>query len=156
MSRTLNFAFVFMLGIYMSPHVIAKSTEKSEHGHHHSKSKKHKRTLAVGTTYDTNGVLWLAKVKNKKLLVSNSHDNGVNFSTPVVVTPEAENIYADGENRPKIAVAQDGTVLLTWSKKQSKKYSGDIRFSRSTDSGKSFSLPITLNDDGLITGHRFD
>jgi hypothetical protein len=156
MKQSLHFVLIFLLSIYISPHVIAKSTAKTENGHHHSKSKKHKRTLAVGATYDANGILWLATVKNKKLLVSNSHDSGENFSTPVVVTPEAENIYADGENRPKIAVAQDGTVLLTWSKKQSKKYSGDIRFSRSTDTGKTFSLPITLNDDGQITGHRFD
>ena len=122
MKQSLHFALIFLLSIYISPHVIAKSTAKTENGHHHSKSKKHKRTLAVGATYDANGILWLATVKNKKLLVSNSHGSGENFSTPVVVTPEAENIYADGENRPKIAVAQDGTVLLTWSKKQSKKY----------------------------------
>ena len=58
MNRTLNFALIFMLGMYLSPHVIAKSTTKNESGHHHSKSKKHKRTFAVGVTYDANGILW--------------------------------------------------------------------------------------------------
>ena len=156
MDRIHYFVLIFLLNIYMSPHVIAKSSTENKNNQHNSKSRKPKPTSAVGVTYDKNGILWLARVKNKKLLVTTSNNNGKNFSTPVVVTPEAERIYADGENRPKIAVAQDGTVLLTWAQKLSKKYSGDIRFSRSTDSGKTFSSPITLNDDGLITTHRFD
>lgn len=123
---------------------------------HSSKMMPPKTTLAVGVTYDANGQLWLAKVENQRLLVSKSKDKGRSFSRPVVVTPEPENISADGENRPKIAVARDGTVLLTWTKSLPQEYSGDIRFSRSTDSGKTFSKPITLNDDGRVTSHRFD
>ena len=34
--------------------------------------------------------------------------------------------------------------------------SGDIRFSRSTDGGKSFSAPVTVNDNREIISHRFD
>jgi len=121
-----------------------------------SKKMRPKTTLAVGATYDNDGNLWLAKVENNHLLVYKSKDKGKSFSKPVVVTPETENISADGENRPKIAVAHDGTVFLTWTQSLPKKYSGDIRFSRSTDSGNTFSKPITLNDDGRITSHRFD
>ncbi|MBA4141607.1 MAG: exo-alpha-sialidase [Nitrosospira sp.] len=115
-----------------------------------------KATLAVGATLDPQGRLWLARVENQRLLVSWSKDNGNVFSSPVVVTPEPEDISADGENRPKIAVAQDGTVLLTWVQSLPQKYSGNVRFSRSTDLGRTFSRPITLNDDGRITSHRFD
>ena len=126
-------------------------------GKNHSLKKMHpKTTLAVGATYDNNGQLWLAKIENNHLLVYKSKDKGKSFEEPVVVTPEPENISADGENRPKIAVANDGTVFLTWTQSLPKKYSGDIRFSRSTDSGKTFSKPITLNDDGRVTSHRFD
>jgi hypothetical protein len=128
------------------------ATEKN----HSSKTMRFKSTLAVGVTYDISGQLWLAKVENRHLLVSRSRDKGRSFSRPVVVTPEPENISADGENRPKIAVAHDGTVFLTWTQSLPQKYSGNIRFSRSTDSGKTFSKPITLNDDGRITSHRFD
>ena len=156
MEQMHHFILIILLSFYMPPHVIAKVTTENKSNQHSSKVIKPKPTLAVGATYDKNGILWLARVKDKKLLVSASNDKGKNFSTPVVVTPKSENIYADGENRPKIAVAQDGTILITWAQKLSKKYSGDIRFSRSTDSGKTFSSPITLNDDGLITTHRFD
>ena len=115
-----------------------------------------KTTLAVGETLDGDGRLWLAKVENQRLLVSRSDDSGKSFSNPVVATPEPENIAADGENRPKIAVARDGTILLSWTQTLPQRYSGNIRFARSTDSGRSFSTPITLNDDGRITSHRFD
>lgn len=115
-----------------------------------------KTTLAVGVTLDGDGRLWLAKVENQRLLVSRSDDGGESFSRPVVVTPEAEDISADGENRPKIAVARDGTILLSWTQTLPHKYSGNIRFARSMDSGRSFSTPVTLNDDGRITNHRFD
>ena len=115
-----------------------------------------KPTLAVGATLDQNGRLWLARVENQRLLVSWSDDNGKNFSVPVMITPEPENISADGESRPKIAVARDGTVLLTWVQSLPQKYAGNVRFAHSTDSGRTFSQPITLNDDGRITSHRFD
>ena len=115
-----------------------------------------KTTLGVGVTLDQQGRLWLAKVEDQRLLVSSSEDGGQNFSSPAVVTPDPENISADGENRPKIAVARDGTILLTWTQVLPQKYSGNIRFARSIDSGQTFSPPITLNDDGRITSHRFD
>jgi len=115
-----------------------------------------KTTLAVGVTLDGDGHLWLARVENQRLLVSRSDDGGKSFSSPVAVTPEAEDISADGENRPKIAVARDGTVLLSWTQTLPQRYSANIRFARSTDSGRSFSTPITLNDDSRITSHRFD
>lgn len=115
-----------------------------------------KTTLGVGVTLDQQGRLWLAKVEDQRLLVSSSEDGGQNFSSPVVVTPDPENISADGENRPKIAVARDGTILLTWTQTLPQKYSGNIRFARSVDSGQTFSSPVTLNDDGRVTSHRFD
>lgn len=115
-----------------------------------------KTTLGVGLTLDQSGRLWVAKVEDQRLLVSRSDDEGKSFSNPIVVTPEPENISADGENRPKIAVARDGTVLLTWIQSLPQKYAGNVRFARSTDAGQTFSKPITLNDDGRVTSHRFD
>jgi hypothetical protein len=138
------------------------ATALADHGYpavenqYSTKPRPSKTTLAVGVTLDGDGRLWLAKVENQRLLVSRSDDGGKSFSRPVVVTPEAEDISADGENRPKIAVARDGTILLSWTQTLPHKYSGNIRFARSMDLGRSFSIPITLNDDGLITSHRFD
>jgi len=112
--------------------------------------------LAVGATLDGNGRVWLAKVERQQLWVSWSNDGGQRFSRPVAVALEPEDIAANAENRPKIAVAQDGTVLLSWNQSLPKRFTGNIRFARSTDGGRNFSAPITLNDDGRIGSHSFD
>ena len=115
-----------------------------------------KTTLAVGATLDDQGRLWLAKTLEKQLVVSYSDDGGKHFSTPVPVTPEPEEIAVDGENRPKIAVARDRTVMLSWIQIVPQKMrAANVRFARSTDAGASFSRPVTLNDDNRITSHRF-
>lgn len=125
--------------------------------HRHDAKPQHaKPGLAIGAALDGSGRLWLARVENQQLWLSRSDDGGRNFSRPVAVSSEPEDIAADAENRPKIAVAQDGTVLLSWSQSLPQKYSGNVRFARSTDGGRSFSKPITLNDDGRIGSHRFD
>ena len=123
---------------------------------HDAKPRQPQPALAVGAALDDSGRLWLARVENQQLWVSRSDDGGRRFSPPVAVSSRPEDIAADAENRPKIAVARDGTVLLTWSQSLPRKYAGNIRFARSTDGGRSFSAPITLNDDGGIGSHRFE
>jgi hypothetical protein len=120
------------------------------------KSRLPKPALGIGAELDKNGELWLARVENQQLVVLRSLD-GMSFSAPIVVTPEPEEILADGENRPKIAIARDGTVLVTWIQSLPQKlYAANVRFSRSTDGGHTFSKPVTLNDDERITSHSFD
>ncbi|WP_296645767.1 sialidase family protein [Thiobacillus sp. 63-78] len=115
-----------------------------------------KPSLAVSATVDARGRIWLARVENRTILVAYSADAGQSFSVPVAVNPQPENIGAEGENRPKIAVTRHGTLHLSWTQLLSKPYTGEIRYARSTDDGKTFSTPITLNDDGRLTSHRFD
>lgn len=154
MRRILRITAVFLLSA--SAVALADHPDPATEGRDSATPRPPKTTLAVGATLDGDGRLWLAKVENQRLLVSRSDDEGKVFSRPVVVTPHPENISADGENRPKISIARDGTVLLTWIEALPQKYSGNVRFARSTDSGQTFSKPITLNDDGRITSHRFD
>ncbi|MDP2031624.1 MAG: sialidase family protein [Thiobacillus sp.] len=125
-----------------------------ETGPAHPKSAK--PAIAVGAAFDTQGRLWLARVDKQHLFVSHSDDSGLHFSAPVQVTSAPETIAADGENRPKIAVGADGTVMLSWTQTLPQNYTGNIRFARSVDGGKTFGAPVTLNDDGRVTSHRFD
>lgn len=133
-----------------------------EHGHmsegvtSRGMGKRARPALAVSATIDSKNQLWLAKVENQKILVLHSADNGQHFSSPVAVNAEPENIGAEGENRPKIAVTRNGTLHLTWTLLLPQPYTGEIRYSRSIDGGKTFSAPITLNDDKRLTSHRFD
>lgn len=105
---------------------------------------------------DASGRLWLAFVEQDFVYVTSSLDKGKSFERAVRVNAQPEKIDANGENRPKVATTGDGTVLVTWTQRLAKAHTGAIRFSRSTDGGRRFAAPTTLNDDGLVTGHRFD
>ena len=113
-----------------------------------------------GTTptpaFDTEGNLWLAFTQHGHIYVANSRDLGETFAAPVAANPRAERIYADGENRPKIALGSKGEIYLSWVHRTEGIYTGDIRFTRSLDGGATFETPLTINDDELLTSHRFD
>ncbi|MDO8464410.1 MAG: sialidase family protein [Gallionella sp.] len=114
-----------------------------------------KPSYAVTASFDENGKLWLASIRDRHVYVSYSEDRGVTQSTPAKVNAEPENILGDGENRPKI-IARKGVIYVSYTQGLAKPMTGDIRFSRSTDGGKSFSAPVTVNDNREIISHRFD
>ena len=109
----------------------------------------------VTPAFDKNGQLWLAFVSGQYVYVSRRMSDN-KFSPAIKVNSQPEEIYADGENRPKIALGSNGYIYVSWTQKMPAKYSGNIRFSRSLDSGMNFEAPRTINDDGLLTSHRFD
>ncbi|HEY0720135.1 MAG TPA: sialidase family protein [Gammaproteobacteria bacterium] len=113
--------------------------------------------LSATGYFDQHGTLWVASVQEGHLQLVHSSDSGMSYSAPVQVNAQPEAIAADGENRPKIAVDGDGILYLSWTRLFAEKpFSGDIRFSRSSDGGKSFSPPVTVNDNREVISHRFD
>jgi hypothetical protein len=106
--------------------------------------------------FDVNGRLWVAWVQDGHVRVASSGDQGANFSPAVTVNPTAEDTYHDGENRPKLALGGNGEIYVTYTRRLEERFAGDIRFSRSTDGGRSFSEPVTLNDNREPISHRFD
>ena len=114
-----------------------------------------KPSLAATAAFDESGRLWLASIRGRHLYVSHSDDGGANLSAPVKVNAEPEDILGDGENRPKI-IARKGVVYVSYTRALEKPMTGDIRFSRSLDGGKSFSAPLTVNDNREVISHRFE
>lgn len=112
--------------------------------------------LAVSAVFDAQGRLWRAAVSEGHVIVNRSDNKGVIFGAPVTVNPQAEFVAADGENRPKIVVAGNGNIYVSWTRSSETPYAGDIRFSRSTDGGKTFSVPVTVNDNLDPITHRFE
>jgi hypothetical protein len=106
--------------------------------------------------FDAKGRLWVAFLEGDFVYVTASLDRGATFERAVRVNAQPEKVDANGENRPKVATTRDGTVVVTWTKKLAERMTAEIRLARSTDGGRTFSSPVTLNDDGLVTGHRFD
>lgn len=107
-------------------------------------------------TFDANGRLWLAFSQHGHVYVAVSNDLGKTFAPPMVVNRVPEAIYDDGENRPKVSTGPDGELFVSWTHKTAGRYSGDVRFARSLDAGKSFEEAITVNDDRALISHRFD
>lgn len=110
----------------------------------------------VTASFDPHGRLWLAWVNGTTLYVQHSDDHGLSYNEPVPVNNEPEAIQAHGEYRPKIAADSHGRVYLSWTRSLEKRYSGNIRFSRSSDGGRRFAAPETLNDNLDAISHRFD
>ena len=106
--------------------------------------------------FGTDGTLWVAFEQDGRIYVSRSADGGGEFSGAVAVNARPETIDINGENRPKIAVGPAGERFVSWTRKMPGGFNGEIRFSRSLDSGASFEPVRTINDDGLETGHRFE
>lgn len=115
-----------------------------------------KPALAVSAVFDGEGRLWLAQAREKQLWVSHSGDGGRSFSVPVAVDVVPENIAADGENRPKIVIGPKREIYVSWTQSLDKPYTGNVRFARSLDDGKTFSSPITVNDNREVISHRFE
>lgn len=110
---------------------------------------------APTAAFAADGTLWVAWVDDSHVYVGSSKDVGKTFSPAVRVSPDGESIDANGEARPKIAVGPKGEVYVSYTRKGERPFTGDVRFSRRLSDG-GFAEPLTVNDDGLATGHRFD
>jgi len=107
-------------------------------------------------TFDKSGKMWLAYTEGEHVYVAHSDNGGRSISTGVKVNSVPEKILSDGENRPKVLIGPTGTIHVSYTMGLSKKMTGDIRLSRSTDGGKSFTVPVTVNQDSDIISHRFE
>ena len=147
--------------------ITGQETQASQHQPHEMHAEKPRcvestllpnRTCSetVTAAFDAQGKLWLVWVDHEHIYLQTSSDQGEHFTDQILVNQQAEAILAHGEYRPKIKFDQQGNIYLTWTQSLEKRYSGHIRFSRSTDGGKSFSQPITINDNQDIIGHRYD
>ena len=127
-------------------------------GHDMSKRWAERRASAAGMgvslATDEAGVLWLARVRDGHVWVSRAAEAGQHFSEGVRVNRLPEAILADEQNRPRIA-ARGGVVAVVWSEALPKVFAGNIRFARSVDGGRTFSEPLTVNDDRAEIGHSF-
>lgn len=110
----------------------------------------------MSSVFDSKGRLWSAWSYGEFLYVSYSDDKGKSFSHAVKVNPYAEKVAAGHEQRPKIKVSSNRNIYISWTRSLKKRFTGDIRFSKSVDDGKTFSQPITINDNRDMISHRFD
>jgi hypothetical protein len=97
------------------------------------------------------------------LYFARSADRGASWGAPVRVTPTPDEIRPHGEASPRLVAAPGGKLALVWAqdyKVEGRKWPASrIRLSRSLDGGRSWSAPLTLNDDTTAAapprGHTF-
>jgi hypothetical protein len=112
--------------------------------------------LGASAAIDGKGRLWVVDAADGHVRLRHSDDFGRTLSAPATVNAQAEPIYAEGENRPKIAFGSKGELYVSWSQPRAKPWTGFVRFARSTDGGGHFSAPITVHHDRAEITHRFD
>lgn len=146
--------------------LITANATATEHNHQAMQAKKEQQVSCEGTkincaktvttAFAPNGDLWRVWALNSSMYFQVSTDNGLTFSDTYRVAIDKEKISARNENRPKVVFDKYQGVYLSWTTPKEKKYTADVRFSYSSDYGKTFTKPITVNDDNLLTGHSFN
>lgn len=112
--------------------------------------------LGASAAIDGKGRLWVVDARDGHVRLRHSDDFGRTLSEPLAVNSKAEPIYAEGENRPKIAFGKHNEIYVSWSQPRAKPWTGFVRFARSTDGGAHFSEPLTVHKDRAEITHRFD
>ena len=64
--------------------------------------------------------------------------------------------FVNWADTPHVVATEDGALWAHWLRQSAKAaYAYDVVLSRSTDGGKTWSAPLTVNDDGTPTEHGF-
>jgi hypothetical protein len=116
----------------------------------------HEAPLGFDAAIDGSGHLWVVDTVGEHVRVRRSDDMGRTFAQSTIVNPTGEALYAEGENRPKIALGPKGELYVTWSQPRKLPWTGFVRFSRSLDGGARFDAPKTVHADRAEITHRFD
>lgn len=98
------------------------------------------------------------------LYTARSADGGEHWSSPVHVAGGSDapgEVHPHGESSPRLVIGPGGRMALVWPNSLTvpgRKWPATmLRFARSGDGGRSWSRPVTLNDDttGAPVSHQF-
>ena len=112
------------------------------------------RATTPTAAFDHIGRLWAAWVESSNVWISSSSDLGRTFEPAVRVTPETEPIDANSESRPKIAFTPGNGVLVSWTRKGTQPYTGDIRFADGERPGRCTTVMWSLAPDASVALDR--
>jgi len=80
-----------------------------------------------------------------------STDRGATWSVPVAVSPAGERVRLEPESSPRLVCDENGRLGIAWSAWAESALVAvrmtDLRFAHSFDGGRTWSTPVTVNDD---------
>jgi hypothetical protein len=120
--------------------------------------------LGTSAAVDAQGRLWVASVEPATggqatggyVVLQMSSDMGKTWSPAKRVQQTTEPIEATGESRPKLAFGTKDEIYIAYTRPLAKPFTGEIRFVRSTDGGRTFSPPATVHANRDLITHRFE
>ena len=151
--------WALMLALAAMPVMAAETGARN--GHEHAPAagaapaKAPRPDIGTSVTIAPDAVWHAVSKRGDHVVLHRSTDDGLTWTEAAVVNREPEAIAADGENRPKVAVAADGAVTVSWARRFEERFTGDVRFAHAAD-GREFSAPATVHRDRTITGHSFN
>ncbi len=129
----------------------------AQHPHHGASGGQDERpALGASAAFGPSGRLWAVHAESGHVVLSVSPDAGGHWSRLGPVNRRPEAIAATGDNRPKIAVGQDGRLLVSWTQPLDRPYTGMIRLATAPAGSVAFSPPLTVHRDRQVITHRFD
>ncbi len=99
--------------------------------------------MRVTATFGPDGRLWRIVPEKRFIYVDYSTDLGKSFSMPVRINRQPQHIKASRQNRPDIAVDHSGRITVIYTADSTQPMTQF--FSKSTDNGRSFTIPIPLS-----------
>lgn len=149
-----------MLGLVAAAAFSFDAAAQMDHTQHKMPAMPKKPELGTSVEIDAQGRLWAASKEmegaSQYVVLQVSEDKGRTWSARRRIASEPEGISADGENRPKIAFGTRGELYVSYTKPLAKPFTGEIRFVRSLDGGKTFQPAITVHANRDVITHRFD
>lgn len=132
------------------------AAEPAPHQHGKMPANPAQAELGAGAAFAADGTVWAVHKAGGRIVVSRSPDRGATWSEPAAVTAGPEATDVGGDARPKLALGAGGEIYVTWTRPLAKPYTGEIRFARSVDGGRTFSTPQVVHRDRQEITHRFD
>lgn len=138
-----------LLGIFL---LIVPRIILAHEGHDHG------MPVYVSVALDSKQQLWRASSNNGFVYVDQADlaKLPLVFNSPKKLNAESYKVAVNGEGKPKIVIAKNGNIYVTWTQILPTNYSGYIWFSRSVDGGATFSEPKIIHQDRSIITHAFD
>jgi hypothetical protein len=111
--------------------------------HAHSKESVSSKGMPVAAAqFDHNGRLWRLLIGQYHVFVDYSDEPAQGFSTPLMVNRQKQNILATAEDRPALAIADDGRMVVFFATNKPHTYS---RYYSYSSDGLSFSQPQLIS-----------